>query len=85
MPEMLPLPRERVARSLLFEFTGLDYLGPFYIKQFVQVSDKTTKTFSKKVWVCLFTCLAVQTLYLELVEDMSAEEFVLCLRRFMAR
>ena len=85
MPEMPPLPRERVARSLPFEFTGLDYFGPLYIKQFVQVSDEVTETVSKKVWVCLFTCLTVRAIHLELVEDMSTEEFILCLRRFMAR
>ena len=32
MPEMPPLPakRVRVARSLPFEYTDLDYLGPLY-------------------------------------------------------
>ena len=89
MPEMPPLPRERVARSLPFEFTGLDYFGPMYIKQFVQRSDETSdegvETVISKVWVCLFTCLAVRAVHLELVGDMTTEEFILCLRRFMAR
>ena len=75
MPEMPPLPRELVAWSLPFEFTGLDYFGPLYIKQFVQGSE----TIVKKVWVCLFTCLAVRAIHLELIEDMSAEEFIMCL------
>ena len=81
MPEIPPLPRERVARSLPFEFTSFDYIGPLYIKQFVQGSETTVK----KVWVCLFTCLAVRAIHLELIEDMSAEEFLMCLRRFVAR
>ena len=85
MPEMPPLPRERVARSVPFEFTGIDYFGPLYIKQFVQTSEQDTKVVSKKVWVCLFTCLTVRAIHLEVVEDMTAEEFILCLRRFMAR
>ena len=38
MLEMPPLPQERVARSLPFEFTGLDYFGLLYIKQFEQAS-----------------------------------------------
>ena len=38
MPEMPPLPQERVARSLPFEFTDLDYFGLLYIKQFEQAS-----------------------------------------------
>ena len=85
MPEMPPLPRERVARSAPFEFTGVDYFGPLYIKQFVQTSGHDTEVVSKKVWVCLFTCLTVRAIHLELVRDMTAEEFILCLRRFMAR
>ena len=56
-----------------------------YIKQFVQVPEDVIETVSKKVWVCLFTCLAVRAIHLELAENMSAEEFILCLRRFMAR
>ena len=35
--------------------------------------------------MCLFTCLTIQAIHLELVEDMSGEELILCLRRFMAR
>ena len=85
LPQMPPLPQELVARSLPFEFTGLDYFGPLYIKQFKQMLDKVPKTVSKKVWVCLFTCLTIQAIHLEVVEDMSADEFILCLHRFMAR
>lgn len=85
MPEMPPLPRERVARSVPFEFTGVDYFGPLYVKQFVQMSEQDIEVVSKKVWVCLFTCLSVRAIHLEVVEDMTAEEFILCLRRFIAR
>ena len=84
MPKMPPLPAERVARSLPFEYTGLDYLGPLYIKSFPQ-TDKQVVQDTRKVWICLFTCLAVRAVHLELVDDMSAEEFILCLRRFIAR
>ena len=35
--------------------------------------------------MCLFTCMVVRAIHLELVEDMSGSEFLLCLRRFMAR
>ena len=49
MPEMPPLPRERVASSAPFEFTGVDYFGPQYIKQFVQTTAQDTEVVSKKV------------------------------------
>ncbi|CAC5418972.1 unnamed protein product [Mytilus coruscus] len=32
MPNMAPFPRSRVSRSLPFQGTGLDYLGPVYVK-----------------------------------------------------
>ena len=40
---------------------------------------------TKKVWVCLFSCLVVRPVHLEVVEDMSADQFPLGLRRFVAR
>lgn len=40
---------------------------------------------TQKVWVCLFTCLAVRAVHLEVIHDLSAQQFVLCLRRFIAR
>ena len=76
MPKMPHLPKERVSKSTPFNFTGLDYLGPIYIR--------TTEGVETKIWVCLFTCLTVRAVQLELVTDMTAEEFLLCLRRFIA-
>ena len=46
MPSMPTLPEIRVKEARPFMRTGLDYLGPLYIK----TSDN-----SKKVWICLFT------------------------------
>ena len=65
-------------RSLPFQYNGLDYLGPLYIKCGYH-ADRI------KVWVCLFTCVAVRAIHLEIVADISAEEFLLHLRRFIAR
>ena len=39
----------------------------------------------RKVWVCLFTCLCVRAIHLELISDMTSEQFLLCLRRFVSR
>ena len=38
-----------------------------------------------KMWICLFTCLAIRAVHLEWVRSLSAEHFLLCLRRFIAR
>ena len=83
MPRMPPWPKERVNEALPFEFTGLVYFGPLYVN--VHSHDQETRTVTKKIWVCLFTCLVVRAVHLEIVEDMSADQFLLGLRRFIAR
>lgn len=55
MPNLPPLPRKHVARPLPFEFTGLDYFGPMYIKQFVQASEGI-KTIVSNVLIHLLSC-----------------------------
>ncbi|XP_071123445.1 uncharacterized protein [Mytilus edulis] len=76
MPLMPPLPKKRVNESAPFTYTGVDYFGPIFVK-----SD----TGCKKVWVCLYTCLVVRAIHMELMQDISAEEFLLGFRRFIAR
>ena len=76
MPVMPPLPKTRVTEATPFSRTGLDYLGPLYIK---------TRDDSKKVWICLFTSLVTRAIHLELLQDMSTEEFLLGFRRFTAQ
>ena len=39
----------------------------------------------KKVWICIFTCIAVHAVHLEVVEDMTEEHFLEAFRRFIAR
>ena len=76
MPLMPPLPSERVSVAAPFTNTGIDYFGPLYIKA---KGDKQT------VWVCLYTCLVTRAVHLELMQDMSAYQFLLGFRRFIAR
>ena len=76
MPFIPPLPYSRVSQAVPFTHTGIDYFGPLYIK---------TKTENQKVWVCLFTCLVTRAVHLELIQNMSAEQFILGFRRFLSR
>ena len=58
---MPPWPRERVSRSEPFQFIGLDYLGPINVKEGESI---------EKMWVCLFTCLSIRAVHLELVKGL---------------
>ena len=37
------------------------------------------------MWICLFTCCVIRAVHLEVVPDMSAETFIRCFKRFIAR
>ena len=76
LPHMPPWPRERVSQSDPFRFVGLDYLGPVYVKAHDDFN---------KIWICLFTCLSVRAIHLEWVMDLTAAQFLNCLRRFISR
>lgn len=51
MPKMPPWPKERVNEALAFEYTGLDYFGLLYVKQYQCATDKESAPVVKKVWV----------------------------------
>jgi hypothetical protein len=77
LPPMAPLPKGRVTVAIPFSKVGIDYFGPLPIKENINSE-------MKKIWVCLFTCLITRAIHLELVYDMSAQSFLMCLRRFVA-
>ncbi|XP_076549271.1 uncharacterized protein LOC143308200 [Osmia lignaria lignaria] len=74
------LPEARVIESRPFTHTGVDYCGPFYIKE-----RKHRNRTRVKVYVAVFVCLAVKAVHLELVSDLTTETFLAALRRFIAR
>lgn len=74
------LPSERVSPATPFERTGVDYAGPFLTKY-----GKVRKPTVVKTYICLFVCLAVKAIHLELVSDLTAEAFIAAFRRFISR
>nr|XP_034833040.1 uncharacterized protein LOC117989737 [Maniola hyperantus] len=75
LPPTPALPPERVNYSSPFTFTGIDYLGPVLVNNGNGL---------EKRWICLFTCLAIRAIHLEVVQDLSAEEGLRALRRMIA-
>ena len=73
---MVPWSTSKVIRSKAFTNTGLDYFGPLYIRQ-----GKNRV----KLWVHIFTYITVGAIHLELIEDMTAEQFLSALCRSISR
>lgn len=74
------LPSARVQETTPFANTGIDFCGPFYIKE-----KKYRNRTRIKVYVCVFICMSVKAIHLELVSDMSSDGFLAALRRFISR
>lgn len=74
------LPSVRVNAARPFLNTGVDYCGPFYVRDRVRRNSKQYKSY-----VAIFVCMATKALHIELVEDLSTETFISALKRFMSR
>ncbi|XP_076765007.1 uncharacterized protein LOC143432076 [Xylocopa sonorina] len=74
------LPEARVTESRPFTHVGIDYCGPFFIKE-----RKHRSRNQHKAYVAVFVCLAVKAVHLELVSDLTSKGFIAALKRFIAR
>lgn len=74
------LPKERVTPARVFEKVGMDYYGPFDIKQ----SSKRNSVITKG-YVALFVCFASKSVHLEVVSDMSTEAILAAFKRMICR
>lgn len=72
-----PLPAFRVESCSPFSFVGTDFAGPIYY-----LSQSGSK---RKAYVLLFVCAVTRAARLELVADLTTDEFLIALRRFLAR
>ncbi|XP_076383911.1 uncharacterized protein LOC143261227 [Megalopta genalis] len=74
------LPRERVIESRPFTNVGVDYCGPFFVKE-----RQHRNRGRIKVYVAVFVCFATRAVHLELVSDLTSEAFIAALQRFIGR
>jgi len=66
------LPAWRVQPHRPFSFVGMDYGGPFIVKESRRRNSPTNKAY-----LALFVCLLVKSIHLEIVSDISTEAFLL--------
>ncbi|XP_063913270.1 uncharacterized protein LOC135129931 [Zophobas morio] len=77
---MSNLPKSRVTPSRPFSISGVDYAGPFLIKNGY---GRTTKTV--KVYIVIFVCFSTKAVHIEMVCGCSSLTFLNTLKRFIAR
>ena len=73
--KMADLPVDRVERSCPFDYCGVDFFGPFFVK---------CRRSSVKYYGCLFTCLYSRAVHVEVCASLSTDSFIMALRRFIA-
>ena len=72
---MADLPKERLmSGDSPFTNVGVDYFGPFYVHQ----GRSKVKRYG-----CLFTCLVVRAVHIEVGNTLDTDSFINALRRFI--
>ncbi|XP_027844862.2 uncharacterized protein LOC114125425 [Aphis gossypii] len=80
-PIMAHLPSYHVQRHRPFSHVGMDYGGPFLVKEHPRRNAQ-----SVKVYLALFVYMTVKAVHLEIVTDLSTDAFLAALdHRFVAR
>ena len=75
-PTPPPLPQFRLTEDPAFTYTGVDFVGPLYVQE--------NEDISQKIWINLF-CYVTRAIHLHAVSDQPIETFLRCLKRFSAR
>lgn len=76
-PQMAKLPRARLASfGAPFSFTGIDFFGPILV---------TVNRHKEKRYGCLFTCLTIRAIHIEVAYSLTTSSCILAIRNFMAR
>ncbi|XP_062122030.1 uncharacterized protein LOC133835891 [Drosophila sulfurigaster albostrigata] len=75
------LPKERAScRPRPFRHTGVDFAGPFEVKNYTGRACLITKGY-----VCVFVCFSTKAILLEATSDLTTEKFLAAFSRFIAR
>jgi hypothetical protein len=79
-PYMADLPSIRVQPHHPFMNVGMDYGGPFVVKETRRRNSRT-----QKAYIAVFVCMSVKAIHVEVVTDLSTETFLAAFDRFIAR
>lgn len=71
------LPKDRVTpNEAPFTYVGVDYFGPFLVKR----ARSEVKRYG-----CIFTCLTMRAIHIEVCQTLDTDSFINALQRFIAR
>ena len=74
---MAPLPTARVSPGLPpFSSVGVDYFGPILVK---------SRRSQVKRYGCVFTCLAIRAVHIEIAHELTSDSFIQAFTRFVSR
>lgn len=74
------LPKDRVVQDKIFSKIGIDYCGPFNIKE-----SSIRRSIITKGYICILVCFITKCVHIELVSDLTTECFLAAFKRFCAR
>lgn len=79
-PKMADLPPSRVNLTRAFLHVGIDFAGPFLLRESLR-----RKAVLSKAYLCVFVCMATKAVHLEIVSALSTDAFMATFDRFLAR
>lgn len=79
-PLMGNLPSERVNISKPFNYTGVDFFGPYFVHYRLSRGSRPLK-----MYALVFVCFSTKACHFEVCNDLKTETFLQALKRFIAR
>ena len=76
LPDSPPLPKTRIEHPTPFSVCGVDFRAAMYVHE----GDG-----ERKVYIFLFTCATTRAVHLEVVIDLTVDNFMLTFRKFISR
>ena len=78
--QLADYPAERVKENPSFTIVGVDYAGPFLMKQ-----GYTRRPVIVKGYLAVFVCFCTRAIHLDVVSDLTTKAFLACLKSFISR
>ena len=84
------LPKARVdmekeSSKYPFSSVGVDFFGPFYVTLGPNTRSRGRSMAMCKRYGCIFTCMRMRAVHIEMARDLSSDGFIMAVLRFVAR